>query len=64
MKSRATGRFLASGTGRSSDRIPAFGRGRVCETPGCDTLLSNYNPSLCCSLHEAACSTSASRRRT
>jgi hypothetical protein len=25
----------------------------VCETPGCDTVLSNYNPARFCSLHDA-----------
>jgi len=54
MKSRLAGAFLSPVAGRSSERIPAFGRGRVCEAPGCGTRLSIYNPALYCSLHEAA----------
>jgi len=51
VKVRLAGGFRSSGTGRSSERIPTFGRGRVCEAPGCATLLSSYNPAHYCSLH-------------
>ena len=53
MKSRVTGSYLIPSTGRPSDRIPAYGSGRVCEAPGCGTVLSNYNPAPYCSLHVA-----------
>ena len=53
MKSALMGRFLAPSTGKISDRIRAYGHGRICQEPGCDTLLSTYNPALYCSLHEA-----------
>ena len=53
MKVRIAGGFMSSGTGKVSDRIPTYGRGRVCEAPGCGTLLSSYNPALRCSLHAA-----------
>jgi hypothetical protein len=52
MKSRAAGSYLVPSAGRMSDRIAAFGGGRVCETPGCDTVLSKYNPAPYCSLHD------------
>ena len=39
------------GTGRRSDLIPAFARGRVCAEPSCDAHLSIYNPSPFCALH-------------
>lgn len=53
MKSRALGRYLSLGTGKASERIAAYGRGRICETPGCVTVLSTYNPERYCSLHMA-----------
>jgi hypothetical protein len=52
-KVRTAGTFLSPRTGKISDRIPAYGRGRVCEAPGCGTLLSTYNPAHYCSLHAA-----------
>ena len=64
MKSRVAGRYLSTGTGKISDRIPAYGRGRVCEEPGCGTLLSNYNPAHFCSVHDAAQSSLSSQRRS
>ena len=53
MKSRAAGSYMVPSTGRVSDRIAAFGRGRICEAPGCDTVLSKYNSSHFCSVHDA-----------
>ena len=53
MKSRAAGSYMVPSTGRVSDRIAAFGLGRICETPGCDTVLSKYNPAHFCSVHDA-----------
>ncbi len=54
MKSRAAGAFILPGTGRTSDRIKSFGRGRVCEAWGCNTILSAYNPAPFCSAHDPA----------
>ena len=53
MKSRSAGHFLSPSVGKIRDKIPAYGRGRICEAPGCGTLLSTYNPALYCSLHES-----------
>ena len=61
VKSRAVGAFVPTGTGRLSERIPAFGAGRVCGAPDCDTVLSTYNPAPYCSVHDAA---GTSRRRS
>jgi hypothetical protein len=63
MKSRAAGSYLSPATGKISDRIAAYGRGRVCAAPGCSTLLSAYNPGPCCSVHDAFSPSSAGRRR-
>ena len=52
VKSRVGGAFRSPSVGKISDRIPAYGRGRVCEASGCDTLLSTYNPAAYCSLHD------------
>jgi len=54
MKVRTAGGFLAPRTGKLSDRIPTYGRGRVCKAPGCGTRLSTYNPAHYCSLHAAS----------
>jgi hypothetical protein len=54
VKSRVAGAFLSSGVGRISDRVPAYGSGRVCAAAGCRTLLSTYNPGHLCSLHDVA----------
>ena len=52
VKSRVSGSFILPSTGRVSDKIPAYARGRVCDVPGCTTILSKYNPSHYCSMHE------------
>jgi hypothetical protein len=52
VKSRVIGAFVSPCAGRISQRIPAYGRGRVCEAPRCDTVLSNYNPAVYCSVHD------------
>jgi hypothetical protein len=54
MKVRMAGGFLLERTGKVSDRVTTYGSGRVCAAPGCGTVLSSYNPALCCSLHVAA----------
>jgi hypothetical protein len=42
-----------AGSGKSdADKVAAYGHGRVCAYPGCSTLLSSYNPSTFCALHE------------
>lgn len=63
MKSRVVGRLVSSGTGRISERVSAYGPGRVCGMPGCGTLLSTYNPGHYCSLHDAFFPAQACRRR-
>jgi hypothetical protein len=52
VKSRVAGSFILPATGRVSDRIPAYQRGRVCEFWRCATILSKYNPSHFCSVHD------------
>jgi hypothetical protein len=61
VKSRVVGSFLQTGVGRPSQKIPAFGSGRVCAAPRCSTILSTYNPALFCSLHDV---TSVPKRRS
>ena len=61
VKSRVIGSYLQTGVGRPSQQIQAFGGGRVCGAPRCSTILSTYNPSLFCSLHDVA---SVPRRRS
>ena len=39
-------------SGRKSDRVRTYRRGRVCAEPDCTTLLSAYNPSPRCAVHE------------
>ena len=53
MKARLTGSYLSLRSGKNSDRILAYGRGRVCKASGCETVLSNYNPGHFCALHAA-----------
>jgi hypothetical protein len=48
------GAFLSLGVGKVSDRVPAYGSGRICAASGCGTLLSTYNPGHFCSLHDGA----------
>lgn len=52
MKSRVIGSYLQTGAGRPGQKIPAFGGGRVCGAPHCDTVLSTYNPAEYCALHD------------
>ncbi len=52
VKSRVAGAFQLPGTGKIGDRIPAYGRGRICEAWGCHTVLSTYNPAPYCSVHD------------
>jgi hypothetical protein len=54
VKSRVAGAFQLPSTGKTSDRILAYGRGRICEARGCDTVLSAYNPAPFCSVHDHA----------
>jgi hypothetical protein len=32
--------------------VSVFGRGRICAAAGCGTILSVYNPSSCCVVHD------------
>jgi len=52
VKSRVAGGFILPATGKISDRIKAYGRGRICEAWGCTTILSTYNPAHFCSVHD------------
>ena len=54
MKSRVAGGFILPATGKISDRIKSYGRGRICEAWGCTTILSTYNPAHFCSSHDRA----------
>jgi hypothetical protein len=38
--------------GRRSDRVRNYREGRVCTEPGCTTVLSIYNPSSRCAVHQ------------
>ena len=38
--------------GRRSDRVRNYRVGRVCSEPGCETVLSIYNPSSRCAVHQ------------
>lgn len=38
--------------GRKSDRVRIYRGGRVCEHPECSTILSIYNPSSRCAVHQ------------
>lgn len=40
--------------GRRSDRVRNYREGRVCVEPGCSTVLSIYNPSSRCAVHQRA----------
>jgi len=51
-RERHTLRFAAM-RGKYSRRTNVYRRGRICAAPGCGTLLSTYNPSLSCALHDA-----------
>lgn len=62
MKSRVAGSYTCLITGKMSDRVSAYGSGRICLAPGCGTLLSTYNPGLWCALHDTAASPLPRRR--
>jgi hypothetical protein len=42
----------ASGLAGSERPSKAYGRGRVCQEPGCETRLSQYNNGKFCAQHE------------
>lgn len=50
LRDRVSGRRLLSGTAS----VRTYARGRVCRAGGCGTVLSAYNPSSFCALHERA----------
>ena len=52
MERGASGTWENPSSGRRRDRVRAYGRGRICDEPGCTTLLSIYNPSTRCALHQ------------
>jgi endogenous inhibitor of DNA gyrase (YacG/DUF329 family) len=46
------GNWTPPAAGRWSDRVRTYSEGRVCAEPGCTTVLSVYNSSSRCSLHQ------------
>ena len=46
------GSWAPTVSGRKSDRVRTYSEGRVCAEPGCTTVLSVYNPSPRCALHQ------------
>ena len=50
VRDRVSGRRLTSGTAS----VRTYARGRICRAGGCGTVLSAYNPSRLCALHERA----------
>jgi hypothetical protein len=50
VRDHVSGRRLLSGTAR----VRTYARGRTCRAAGCGTVLSAYNPSSFCALHESA----------
>jgi hypothetical protein len=50
VRDRVSGRRLLSGTAS----VRTYARGRICRADGCGTVLSAYNPSSFCALHERA----------
>jgi hypothetical protein len=46
------GSWTPPASGRRSDRVRTYREGRVCAEPGCATVLSVYNPSPRCALHQ------------
>jgi hypothetical protein len=54
VKSHTTGALLSPSIGKTSGKIPLYGRGRICAAAGCGTVLSTYNQAAFCSIHEAA----------
>lgn len=44
------------------DRVRVHRRGRICAQPGCDTILSVYNPAKYCSAHVQESQSSRRRR--
>jgi hypothetical protein len=48
--------------GRRSDRVRNYRMGRVCSEPGCGTVLSIYNPSSRCAVHQRRADVIALRR--
>jgi hypothetical protein len=51
MTTRITGTLNPWGPVSQGDRVRSYQSGRVCADPGCDTILSIYNPSKYCSMH-------------
>ena len=50
LRERVSGRRPLPGTAS----VRTYARGRVCRAAGCGTVLSSYNPSSFCALHECA----------
>ena len=50
LRERVSGRRPSSGTAG----VRTYARGRVCRAGGCGTVLSVYNPTSFCALHQGA----------
>jgi hypothetical protein len=48
---------------RLNERVASFPHGRVCAAEDCDTILSTYNPSAYCAVHEAHAASPRPRAR-
>jgi hypothetical protein len=59
VRDRVSGRKLTPGTAS----VRTYARGRTCRAGACVTLLSSYNPSSFCALHECASSRPRRARR-
>jgi hypothetical protein len=46
------GNWTPPASGRRSDRVRTYNEGRVCAEPGCTTVLSVYNSSSRCAVHQ------------
>ncbi len=51
MTYRVVGTLRLQAAGTRAQRVRTFPAGRVCDAPGCATLLSAYNPGSRCALH-------------
>ncbi len=52
MEIAVNGTWETPASGRRGDRVKAYRMGRVCAEPGCTTILSIYNPSPRCAVHQ------------
>jgi hypothetical protein len=60
---RASGQAVHVRGLRLNERVASFPRGRVCAAEDCDTILSTYNPSAYCAIHEVRAASRPPRAR-